>query len=239
MPGATWTQGFEDWISAHERCFAYLGGVPEVVVPDNLRAGVAEAHRYEPDINLTYQDLATHYGVAIIPARAHHPRDKAKAKIEVQVVERWILAALRHRQCFCLAELNRAIRALLETLNHRPFKKVPGTRRAPFEQLDKPALRPCPSNRTNTPSGSRPGSILTITSRSMAITTPCPMRSSTNKGRRAITANTIECFHRGQRVASHRRSSHKGRHTTVAAHMPEAHRQAGEWSPQRLGRWTG
>ena len=104
---ATWTQGLADWIGAHVRCFTYLGGVPEVVVPDNLRAGVSKAHRYEPDINPTYQDLATHYGVAIIPARVRRPRDKAKAEVGVQVVERWILAALRHRQCFSLAELNR------------------------------------------------------------------------------------------------------------------------------------
>ena len=141
---ATWTQGLADWIGAHVRCFTYFGGVPEVVVPDNLRAGVSKAHRYEPDINPTYQDLATHYGVAIVPARVRRPRDKAKAEVAVQVVERWILAALRHRQCFSLAELNRAIRALLETLNNRPFKKLPGTRRALFEQLDKPALRPLP-----------------------------------------------------------------------------------------------
>ena len=144
---ATWTQGLEDWIGAHVRCFTYFGGVPEVVVPDNLRAGVSKAHRYEPDINPTYQDLATHYGVAIVPARVRRPRDKAKAEVAVQVVERWILAALRHRQCFSLAELNRAIRALLETLNNRPFKKLPGTRRALFEQLDKPALRPLPVER--------------------------------------------------------------------------------------------
>ena len=124
---ATWTQGLADWIGAHVRCFTYFGGVPEVVVPDNLRAGVSKAHRYEPDINPTYQDLATHYGVAIIPARVRRPRDKAKAEVGVQVVERWILAALRHRQCFSLAELNRAIGELLETLNHRPFRKLRAT----------------------------------------------------------------------------------------------------------------
>ena len=150
-------------------------------MPDNLRAGVSKAHRYEPDINPTYQDLATHYGVAIVPARVRRPRDKAKAEVGVQVVERWILAALRRRQCFSLAELNRAIRALLETLNNRPFKKLPGTRRALFEHWINRPCGPCPSNRTNTPSGSRPGYTSTITSRSTAITTPCPMRSSKNK----------------------------------------------------------
>ena len=111
-----------------------------MVVPDNLRAGVARAHRYEPDINPTYQDLATHYGVAIVPARVRRPRDKSKAEVGVQVVERWILAALRHRQCFSLAELNRAIHTLLKTLNRRPFRKLPGSRHTLFAQLDKPVV---------------------------------------------------------------------------------------------------
>jgi hypothetical protein len=105
---ATWSQGLPDWIGAHQRCFRYLGGVPEIVVPDNLRSGVTKAHRYEPDANPTYQDMATHYGVAVLPARARRPRDKAKVEAGVLVVERWILAALRHRSFFSLHELNAA-----------------------------------------------------------------------------------------------------------------------------------
>ena len=118
---ATRTQGLPDWIGSHLRTFAFLGGVPELVVPDNLRAGVSKAHRYEPDANPTYQDMASHYGIAVLPTRVRRPRDKAKVEAGVQVVERWILAALRHRTFFSLAELNTAIRELLEKLNTRPF----------------------------------------------------------------------------------------------------------------------
>ncbi len=142
---ATWTQGLPDWIGSHLRTFAFLGGVPELVVPDNLRAGVSKAHRYEPDNNPTYQDMAAHYGVAVLPSRVRRPRDKAKVETGVLVIERWILAALRHRTFFSLAELNAAIRALLEKLSARPFKKLPGCRWAHFEALDKPALHPLPA----------------------------------------------------------------------------------------------
>lgn len=235
---ATWTQGLADWTGAHVRCFTYLGGVPEVVVPDNLRAGVARAHRYEPDINPTYQDLATHYGVAIIPARVRRPRDKAKAEVGVQVVERWILAALRHRQCFSLAELNRAIRALLETLNHRPFRKLPGTRHALFEQLDKPALRPLPVEPYEYAEWKQARVHIDYHVEVQGHYYSVPHTLVKKQVDVRSTANTIECFYRGQRIASHRRSHQKGRHTTVTAHMPEAHRQAGEWSPQRLERWA-
>ena len=235
---ATWTQGLEDWIGAHVRCFTYFGGVPEVVVPDNLRAGVSKAHRYEPDINPTYQDLATHYGVAIVPARVRRPRDKAKAEVGVQVVERWILAALRHRQCFSLAELNRAIRALLETLNNRPFKKLPGTRRALYEQLDKPALRPLPVEPYEYAEWKQARVHIDYHIEVHGHYYSVPHALIKKQVDVRITAHTIECFHRGQRIASHRRSYHKARHTTVTAHMPESHRQAGAWSPQRLGRWA-
>ena len=142
---ATWTQQLPDWIGSHVRAFAFLGGVPELVVPDNLRSGVAKACRYEPDLNPTYQDLANHYGMAVLPARVRRPRDKAKAEAGVQLVERWILAALRNRTFFSLPELNRAIARLLERLNARAFKKLPGSRRELFEQLDRPALRPLPA----------------------------------------------------------------------------------------------
>ena len=134
---ATWTQTLPDWTASHVRAFEFYGGCPEMVVPDNLRSGVSRAHRYEPDLNPTYHDLARHYGVAGLPARVRRPRDKAKA-------ERWILAALRHGTFFSLVELNAAIAELLERLNTRRFRKLPGSRRSQFDQLDRPALRPLP-----------------------------------------------------------------------------------------------
>ena len=143
---ATWTQTLPDWTASHVRAFEFYGGCPELVIPDNLRSGVSGAHRYEPDLNPTYHDLASHYGVAVLPARVRRPRDKAKAEVAVQIVERWILAALRHRRFFSLAELNAAVSKLLDRLNTRPFRKLPGSRRSQFEQVDRPALCPLPSS---------------------------------------------------------------------------------------------
>ncbi len=141
---ATWTQTLPDWIGAHQRAFHFFGGVPEIVVPDNPKSGVVKAHRYEPDLNATYAEMAAHYAVAVIPARVRSPRDKAKVENGVLLVERWILAALRHRRFLSLDELNEAIGALLERLNERAFRKLEGSRRSLFELLERPVLRPLP-----------------------------------------------------------------------------------------------
>jgi transposase len=141
---ATWSQKLPDWIAAHVRAFAYFGGAARQTVSDNLKAGITKACFYEPMVNRTYADLARHYDTAIVPARPYKPRDKAKVEVGVQVVGRWILARLRHRRFFSLAELNIAIRALLVELNDRPMRGWGMSRRALFEALDQPALGSLP-----------------------------------------------------------------------------------------------
>lgn len=142
---ATWTQKLPDWLGSHVRALGYFGGAPRAVVPDNLKSAVTKARRYEPELNRAYHEFAEHYGVAVLPARVRRPRDKAKVESGVLVVERWILARLRHRSFFALAELNQAIALLLERLNTRPFKKLPGSRRSRFVELEQPTLRPLPA----------------------------------------------------------------------------------------------
>jgi transposase len=235
---ATWSQSLPDWIGSHVRTFRFLGGVPELVVPDNLKSGVSKAHRYEPDANPTYQDMAAHYGVAVFPARVRRPRDKAKAESGVLVVERWILAALRHRQFFSLVELNSVIGELLEKLNKRAFRKLPGSRREHFEQLDRPALQPLPAEPYVYAEWKKARVHIDYHVAVEGHYYSVPYALIKREVDVRITRNTIECFHRGNRVASHVRSHHKGRHTTDPSHMPESHRQAGEWSPQRLMRWA-
>ena len=130
---ATWTQSLPDWIGSHVRMLEYLGGVPALIVPDNLEAGVTSPCCYEPVVHPTYQDVATHCGTAILPARVRHPRDKAKVETAVQIVEREILAPLRHDVFSSLAELQHAIRHACDRLNERPFQKLAGSRRSVFE----------------------------------------------------------------------------------------------------------
>ena len=235
---ASWKQSLSDWIGSHVRAFEFFGGVPELVVPDNLRSGVSKAHRYEPDLNPTYADLADHYRVAILPTRVRRPRDKAKAEAGVQLVERWILAVLRNRTFFSLAELNREIARLLERLNGRSFKKLSGSRREWFERIDRPALQPLPNSAYEFAEWKkvRVNIDYHVDIEGHFYSVPHALVRKSLEAR--YTERTVECFHKGQRVASHVRSHLKGHHTTVPEHMPESHRQYAEWTPKRLIRWA-
>lgn len=139
------SQQLVPWVNAHAHAFAFYGGCPEIAVVDNLPAGVTKAHRYEPIVNESYLDMAAHFGVAVLPARPYKPRDKAKAESAVLVVERWILARLRHHRFYSLSELQVEIRRLVVAANLKPFKKLPGSRQSVFDEVEKAALRPLPA----------------------------------------------------------------------------------------------
>jgi len=235
---ATWSQQLSDWTGSHVRAFEFFGGVAEVIVPDNLKSGVTKAHRYEPDLNPTYLDLANHYGTAVMPARVRRPKDKGKAESGVQLVERWILAALRNRTFFSLRELNQAISKLLVRLNERPFKKLPGCRKEAFESLDKPALRPLPMSPYEFAQWKKARVHIDYHVEVDGHYYSVPHQLVKKELDVRFTATTVECFHKRERVASHVRSTLKGRHTTVAEHMPKSHREYAEWTPQRLIRWA-
>ena len=235
---ASWTQSLADWCASHVRALRFIGGTSEVVVPDNLRSAVTSPHRYEPDLNPTYQDLAEHYGFAIVPARVGRARDKAKVEAGVLLVERWILAALRNRTFFSLAELNAAIAELLERLNARPFKKLPGSRRELFESLERPLLQPLPVEPYVFAQWKKVRVNIDYHVEFERHYYSVPYTLARKQLQLRYTANTVECLYRGERVASHVRSHLRGRHTTVAEHMPEKHRRMGEWSPERFTRWA-
>ncbi len=232
------SQQLPDWIAAHVRMFAFFGGTTEIVVPDNAKTGVKHPCRYEPDLNPTYQDLAEHYGVAVIPARIRKPKDKAKAEVGVQVVERWILARLRNCTFFSLADLNQAIRELLQELNARPMAHLERSRLALFEELDRPALRPLPEPPYELAiwKKARVNIDYHIEFEKHYYSVPYTLIHKEVYVRAA--QSTIEVFHNNHRVASHRRATSPGRHTTVSEHMPPAHQGYLEWSPERLTRWT-
>jgi transposase len=231
---ATWTQQSADWLGAHVRALQFLGGCPRAVVPDNLKSGVIKAHRYEPDLNPAYQDFAEHYSVAILPARVRKPRDKAKVEVGVQVVERWILARLRHQTFFSLAELNAAIRTLLVELNQRPFKKREGCRASQFEAIDRPALQPLPAQPYEYAQWRRAKVHLDyhIEVERHYYSVPHGLIGQPVDVR--VAASTIEVFHRGQRVAAHARSQRVGGFTTVDAHRPPHHQSVVNLTHARL-----
>jgi transposase len=235
---ATWSQSLPDWIGSHQRTFSFLGGVPEIVVPDNLKSGVHKAHLYDPDLNPTYQDLAGHYGVAVIPTRVRAPKDKAKVEVGVLIVERWILAALRNRTFFSLAELNRAIQQLLVRLNNRPFRKLPGSRQEMFTSLDQPALQPLPASGYTYAEWKKVRVNIDYHVEFERHYYSVPYQLVKKQLDARITDHTVECFYKNQRVASHPRSFFKGGHTTVHEHMTKAHQQYGDWSPRRFIQWA-
>ena len=235
---ATWTQQLPDWIGSHIRCFEFMGSVPALLVPDNLKSAVTKPCRYEPAANATYEDLADHYGTAILPTRVRRPRDKAKVENSVLLVERWILAKLRHHTFFSLAELNTAIQELLEGLNNKPFKKLPGCRKALFEQLDAPAMKPLVRERYTYAEWKKARVHIDYHVEVLGHYYSVPYALVKQELDVRITAHTVELLHRNKRVASHLRSPLKGQHTTVTAHMPKAHQQYANWTPQRLVRWA-
>lgn len=230
----TWSQGLEDWLSSHVRAFEFLGGVPAAVVPDNLKSGVSRAHRYAPDVNPAYQDLAMHYGVSVLPARAAMPRDKAMVESAVQVVERWILAPLRDCQFFSLAGLNAAMRPLLEKLNAAPFQKREDSRRIVFETVERAALQPLPARGYEYATWKKAKVHLDyhVEHERRYYSVPHALVGKTVDLR--IAARTVEVFYQGRQVAAHPKGAHKGVFTTDAAHRPPAHQAVIELNHERI-----
>jgi transposase len=235
---AQWQQDLANWTGGHVRAFAFFGGVTEVVVPDNLKVGVSHPSRYDPEINQTYQEMAEHYGIAVVPARVARPRDKAKVEVGIQNVERWILARLRNRQFFSLPELNQDIREALAELNGRQMEHLGKSRRELFELVDQPALKPLPA----TPyefalwKKAKIGIDYHVEYDGVFYSVPCHLYPADVMVRAA--EKTVEIYCNGNRVALHPRSRHLGGHFTIKEHMPADHRFYGEWSPERFIRWA-
>ena len=234
---ATWQQTALDWVRAIIATLEFIGGVPRLLVPDQPRALIANPDAYEPVTARLMQEMGEHYGVAVLPARPGRPQDKAKVEVGVQIVERWILAALRHRRFFALVDLNKAIAALLVELNQRPFKKLPGCRRSAFEALDAPAL------------GALPAQAMVLAQFKPARVNidyhvafeghyySVPHQHVGQAVELRITGTTLEVLLRRQRIAAHVRSAKAGGFTTLAAHMPASHRAHRQWTPAGLIAW--
>jgi transposase len=231
-------QDLASWIGAHVRMLEAFAGCPAIVVPDNLRSGVTQACRYEPMINRTYLECARHYGLAVVPARSGRPRDKAKVEAHVLVAQRWVLAALRHRRFFSLAELNAAIRELVVQLNARPMKKLGVSRQDLFERVDRPALRPLPATRYELATWKDcPVNIdyhIEVAHNYYSV----PSQLVHQRVEARLTTATVEVFLKSRRVTSHRRLTGRGQASTQPEHMPHAHRAHAEWTPSRLIAWA-
>jgi len=236
---AALSQTLPDWIGAHRRALEYFRCAPRALVPDNLKSGVSKACKYEPELNPTYSDMAEHYGCAVLPARPRKPRDKAKVENGVLIAKRWILAVLRHRTFYSLAELNAAIRECLERLNNRPLKKIKKSRRELFEAIDRPNALPLPQRPYEYAEWYKARVQLNYHIEVDGHYYSVPYQLLHERLDIRLTATIVEAFHKGERVAAHVRLYTKGGYTTLKEHMPPSHRYYAEWNPARFIQWAG
>ena len=234
----TRTQTSADWLASHVRALAFFGGVPELIVPDNLRAGVTHASFYDPELNPAYAAFAQHYGVAIIPARVRKPKDKALVEVHVQIVERRLLAPLRHQTFFSVTDANVALWDLLAELNTNPFQKRLGSRLSQFMALDQPLLRPVPTQPFELATWKRTTVGLDYHVELDGHFYSVPYLHAKSRVDLRLTPHLLEIFRDGVQIAVHARvldvSSTAARQTTVRDHRPAHHQQYADWTPQRL-----
>jgi transposase len=234
---ATWDQQLANWIASHVRAFEHFGGVPALLVPDNLKQGVHHACPYDPDLNPTYTEMAAHYNVAIMPARPYKPKDKSKVESAVLIVERWILARLRHQVFYSLEDLNQGLRVLADQLNREPFQKLPGCRLSQFKEIDQPALNPLPAKPYVYAvfKRKRVGKDYHVEVEKHFYSVPYSYAYDEVEVR--ITAHIIEVYKGGQRIACHERKREPG-FTTLPAHQPRNHYFHTHWTVEGALKWA-
>ena len=226
------------WIEGHCHAYAFFGGAAKIIVPDNLKTGVVHPCRYEPVPHRTYQEMAEHYGVVIIPARIKKPRDKAKVEGAVLIAERQILAVLRDCRFFSVGALNEAIAPLLAKLNEQPFQKLEGSRNSWFEAHEKALLLPLPATPFELAAWSK--AKVNIDYHAVVdnhfYSVPHTLIHQELDVR--LTQSTVEFFHQNKRVAAHARSYKRGGFTTLEEHRPKAHQKYLQWTPGRIVEWA-
>jgi transposase len=233
------SMNLESWINAHVSAFSYFGGVPKMVVPDNLKTGVTRPDWYNPTINRAYHEMAEHYGSAIVPARIKHPKDKAGVEGTVGHISTWIIAALRNGTYFGIAELNQDIRRKLADFNERPFQKRPGSRKQAFLEDEKALLLPLPTERYEIAVWKKAtvafNCHISVDGQYYSV----PYEYIKYQVDVRITTRMIEVLHNGVRICSHAKlSGYSGQYRTVDEHMPPKHRKTGEWNSARFISWA-
>ena len=235
---AFWSEDTQAWCMGHAHAFTFFGGACAVIVPDNPKTTVTRTCRYEPDMNPDFNHMSEYFGCVVIPARVRHPRDKAIVESGVGMATRWIIAALRNRTFFTLQELNQAIWELLKHLNNKPFKKLPGSRKSKFEEIDKPALKPLPVTPYQYTKFKFARVNIDYHVEFEGHYYSVPYKLVKQQVELRVTYRTVEIFYKGKRVASHIRSCVKGKPSTQPEHMPHSHREYLDWTPSRIINWA-
>ena len=235
---ATESQQLKDWVMSHVRAFEFFNAVPEILVPDNLKSGTTKACKFDPDLNPTYQQMAAHYNVAIIPARPLKPKDKSKAEGGVLLVERWIMAVLRHETFYTLVQLNQKIKALLVRLNSKQFQKLPGDRASQYNTYELPAMRPLPRQAYQYTFIKKVKVNIDYHVEIEKHYYSVPYGLLKKEIEAHVSEGTVALYYQNQQVATHLKSARQGGHTTKVEHMPKAHQDYAKWNPERLKSWA-
>jgi transposase len=232
------SQDLASWLGAHVHAYEAFGGVPEATTPDNLKSGVTRACNYDPGVNASYAEMAAHYGTVILPTRTAKPRDKAAAEAGVLQVERWVLAPLRNRRFFSIAELNVAIDEKVAELNNKAFRGEPTSRAEVFAELERPALKPLPVLPYELAEWKKASVNIDYHVEYDRHYYSVPYTLVRQKLEVRATASTVEVYKGARRVASHPRERGRKRFVTDPAHMPPSHRAHMEWTPSRMLSWA-
>jgi transposase len=236
---AVMQQSTEAFIECHKQAFAFYGGVPNQVVPDNLKAAVITHTRKKIVLNESYADMGRHYGCAIAPARPYHPQDKSKVELGVKGIQRWILMKLRHRSFFDVDELNDAIASLLDAYNHKTIRRLGQSRTELFEALEKPMLHPLRTQAYIYREHKRAtvGIDYHIELDGSGYSVPY-----THIGKKVdiwYSRVQVSISYQGEVIATHPRMSHPRQDSTLTAHMPPEHQyQYEKWNPKRILNWA-
>lgn len=228
-----------NWLSAHIRAYEYFGGVPETLVPDNLKTGVIKAHRVEPVLNEAYRELVDYYRTIIVPSRVRKPKDKASVEGTVGFISRQIIASLRNYQCFHLEDLNQRIHEKLEEINEIDFQKRSGSRRKVFEEEEKSHLQPLPPNRYKLAEWKTAKVQLNYHIQVDRMYYSVPYEYVREQVDVRLSADLLEVYFKEVRIASHKRlCGEMGQFSTNTDHMPDNHRSYLEHTPENNQKWA-
>ena len=231
-------RGLESWVTAHINAFSYFGGVPRMVIPDNLKTGVEKADWYSPVINRAYHEMAEHYGTAIVPTRVKRPKDKPSVEGAVRNISTWITAALRHGTYFSISELNEDIIRKLSSFNERPFQKRPGSRKSTFTEEEQGLLLPLPRERYEIAHWKKATVAFNYHISVEGHYYSVPYEYIKHMVDVRLTSRVVEVFYNGTRICSHPRlKGYQGQYRTIDEHMPAGHRKHGEWNSDRFIKW--
>lgn len=229
----------ENWLLCHVHAYEYFGGVPRLLIPDNLKTGVTKNTRLDTILNRSYIELADHYQAAIVPTRVKAPKDKSHAEGTVSYASTWVLAALRNETFFTLVDAKEAVAEKLEELNEYPFKKREGNRRESYLLEEKEFMQPLPANPYEPSVWSDQTVLLdyTVSDGINKYSVPYDLIGEVVSVR--TTRDTIEVFFHGSRVAVHpRERSRKRDPITTPSHMPENHRQYLSYTTDDFKAWA-